>query len=537
MEIPEQRHMQLEVFGTVDEPLFSANQIAEVLGIAGIRLSSVPNNLKVTRTVQTKGGPQLSIFLHEEAVYTIVFRSNSEKAKEVQSCLCNTLRTFRQQALGVERRELTSCKEQLQLLTESKDNRASYLYAIKINPREDDSDCEMKAGMSKSVPKRQDTYRTIVPNSMLIISVEVPSAHVRAAETLLKNVLSITCNRLSPEVFRGSLDKVKMWVQVCAGIYNTVVSDDTKLLTDLYYTFDKHINDVSHEDIRPSEMAQIRQHLKELADLKTSAHPSTASITEPAPAPEPQGAPPQVAKTTREGKRDRGFDFDRFIKECCVVGQDNQVASVTITGRHRTWAKFTSKEMQGALTTYLREKFRPVRLVHDQKSTHGYIGVNIIEFERPKSLVPGIPEQFCLDCCADTSASRMFYHDIKEAMTVWLEKRAMPVFDMQFEALHSYLKQYYVNGALRNPEARVTMEGYYGICLKGQEERFLRQMPSTTANPVNLIDPTTKEVKRKFAKVAEAAAYVGKHPSNVGYAIKHHKLLDGCLVEYADKAS
>lgn len=546
MEFREQRHMQLEVFGTVDEPLFSSNQIAEVLGIASIRLSSIPDHLKVTRTVQTKGGPQPSIYLHEEAVYTIVFRSNSEKAKEVQSCLCNTLRTFRQQALGVQRQELTSCKEELQLLTESKDIRASYLYAIKINPREDDSDCEMKAGMSKSVPKRQDTYRTIVPNSILILSVEVPSTHVREAEGFLKKMLTIACTRLSAEVFRGSLDKVKMWVQVCAGIYNTVVSDDTRLLTDLHYTFDKHINDVSHEEIRPSELAQIRHHLKELADMRVSATgcppPAFNGVTTtepqltpretsmPPPAPQPQAAPDLAA-------RGRGFDFDRFIQECCIVGQDEEVASVAIAGRHRTWAKHTNKEMQSALNTYLREKFRPARLVHDQKSMNGYVGVNIVEFTRPKSLVPGIPEQFCLDCCSDASASRLYYNDIRDKMKVWLEKRGLPQLDMQFEALHSYLHQYYVKGALWCPEEKVTREGYYGVCLKGDEERFLRKTPSTTANAVNLIDPTTKQVKRKFAKVSEAAAFVGRNPCSISYAIKHQKLLDGCLVEYANKAS
>ena len=89
----------INIQGTVDEPLFQANQIGKLLGI--LKIVSQINNFDITEKVggetATLGGIQKVIFLTERGLYKVLARSNKPIAKKFQDWMVNVIKELRQQ--------------------------------------------------------------------------------------------------------------------------------------------------------------------------------------------------------------------------------------------------------------------------------------------------------------------------------------------------------------------------------------------------------------------------------------------------------
>lgn len=522
---------QIDIQGSMHDPLFPANQIARILGLSNSRsaTASIPEHLKVQHLVQSAGGNQITTLLREQAVYGMVFRSRSENADKIQEWVCHMIANFRKQAFDEQHEQLAKSQSQIlslqQDVSDKLEARASYLYAIKPDPKEPDSDCQVKIGMTKDCSKRQGPYKQIAPNALLLISVEVDNGVVRAAETLLKQLLSKCTVRISAEVFRGTADVIKMWTVLVADIFEAAHSKNTQCLTAWHCAGNEHLRDKSDEQLAPTEMRRLRELLERF-------HQQEKLLTTEGAVVQPTAPTTDVSDAAR---LDKGLDFDKFVEECCKVHTDSRVTSASIYGRYRTWARHLSQSHQSQLTKYLQERFRAAKFGQGGHVRHGFIGVDIIEFSRPVSIVPSQAERFCSDCCSDSSASRLFYHDLQEAFHEWLRDvdGEAEICDRSLQAVHAYLNQFFVPAACWMPETKTTVSGYYGICLKGDEDKYLRRMNNTTARPVNLVDPATQQIKRKFDSVAAAAEYVGISTAGVSRSVRQRKLRDGYIMEYA----
>ena len=426
--------------------------------------------------------------------------------------------------------EVVQYKQQLMELTDGKDSRSTYLYVVKPDPMEPDSNCQVKVGKTRDCSKRHGAYKQITPNAILLLSMEVSEDHITKAETLLKHLLSISCIRISSEVFRGSADSIKMWTTLVADIFRAAETANVGCLQAFHDAGNEHIRNRQAEHLQPSDMKLLRETLARL--LPQTA--DTIATTQP-PAP-PAPAPAQLPTLSSPAKEpyERAFDFNRFLDECCVLGEDSKVTSVSIVGRHRTWAGYTNKKLQHAFNEFLRTRFLPKRYTDNGENRHGFAGVEIIEFKRPESIVPGAPERFCLQCCVDSSASRVYLPHLRDAFFKWqlevegITDRA----ESDIEALHAYLKQFYVIGELWCATEKVTLRGFYGICIKGNEERHTQRAVTSTCRVVKLVDPETGELKRKFDKVSEAAEYLSKSTSYISRAVRNRLKPDGYIVQY-----
>jgi len=89
----------INIQGTIDEPLFQANQIGKLLEMANINklLSSFDNNEKVITKSSTLGGIQNVTFLTERGLYKVLARSNKPIAKKFQDWMVNVIKELRQQ--------------------------------------------------------------------------------------------------------------------------------------------------------------------------------------------------------------------------------------------------------------------------------------------------------------------------------------------------------------------------------------------------------------------------------------------------------
>lgn len=99
---------KINIYGTIDKPLFMANEIGDLLGLTNIRknLQSIPNEWKtlinvsennsVTKSynIISAGNPNKT-FITEQAVYKLVFRSNKPFADEFTNKVCEILKELR----------------------------------------------------------------------------------------------------------------------------------------------------------------------------------------------------------------------------------------------------------------------------------------------------------------------------------------------------------------------------------------------------------------------------------------------------------
>lgn len=89
------------IYGSVDDPLFLAKDVAEWIEHSNTRmmLKSVDEDEKVVSNVYTLGGTQESWFLTEDGVYEILFQSRKPVAKAVKKEVKSVLKTLRKEGV------------------------------------------------------------------------------------------------------------------------------------------------------------------------------------------------------------------------------------------------------------------------------------------------------------------------------------------------------------------------------------------------------------------------------------------------------
>jgi prophage antirepressor-like protein len=87
----------INIQGTIENPLFQANQIGNMLGMVNIRkvLANYDNNLKVVTESYTLGGTQKTTFLTEAGLYRLLARSNKPIAEKFQLWMIQVLKEIR----------------------------------------------------------------------------------------------------------------------------------------------------------------------------------------------------------------------------------------------------------------------------------------------------------------------------------------------------------------------------------------------------------------------------------------------------------
>jgi len=93
------KEYHINIQGTIEKPLFQANQIGKLLEMTKIQnqMSTFDNTEKVSRETRTLGGIQKVLFLTERGLYKILSRSNKPVAKKFQDWMVTVITELRQQ--------------------------------------------------------------------------------------------------------------------------------------------------------------------------------------------------------------------------------------------------------------------------------------------------------------------------------------------------------------------------------------------------------------------------------------------------------
>src|ERR1700744_2989941 len=87
----------VRIFGTVEEPLFVANDIGNILEIKNIRttIKDFDDTEKAVGIVNGRGGNQQMTLLTEKGLYHVLFTSRKQEAKRFQDWVFHVIKEIR----------------------------------------------------------------------------------------------------------------------------------------------------------------------------------------------------------------------------------------------------------------------------------------------------------------------------------------------------------------------------------------------------------------------------------------------------------
>ena len=87
----------INIEGTINEPLFQANQIANILDIKNIHdnIKDYDEDEKTIIPIKTKGGLQKIVYLTENGLYRLINRSNKPSARPFQKWVSSVIKELR----------------------------------------------------------------------------------------------------------------------------------------------------------------------------------------------------------------------------------------------------------------------------------------------------------------------------------------------------------------------------------------------------------------------------------------------------------
>ena len=90
-------HTEIVIKGTINEPLFRASDVGNVLEMGNIRTSinDFNESEKVVHTMDTLGGSQQVTFLTEKGLYKVLFKSRKPIAEKFQNWACEVIKEIR----------------------------------------------------------------------------------------------------------------------------------------------------------------------------------------------------------------------------------------------------------------------------------------------------------------------------------------------------------------------------------------------------------------------------------------------------------
>ena len=228
--------LNIQVYGTYEEPLFKAKDIGDLLEMSNIRevIKNFNERQKVVSLTDTLGGQQNTTFLTEQGLYKVLMRSRKKIAEQFQDWVCEVVEEIRkkgkydleeklkehQQLLQVKelehqrtRQELIKYKEK----TYEEIEKTGHIYVIK-------TDGGTKVGKTKdTVNKRIRGLQTGNVNNIEIL-LDFKTSNPDLLEKCAHYILDrYRCNS-NREFFDCDINYTKTIVEICGNVIDTLKS-------------------------------------------------------------------------------------------------------------------------------------------------------------------------------------------------------------------------------------------------------------------------------------------------------------------------
>ena len=115
-------HTDIVIKGTINDPLFRASDIGEILEMGNIRTSIqyFDETERHVHTMDTSTGPKQVTFLTEKGLYKILFKSRKPIAEKFQNWVCEVIKEIRLNSVYDLQKQLEKQQIEFQLFEENK---------------------------------------------------------------------------------------------------------------------------------------------------------------------------------------------------------------------------------------------------------------------------------------------------------------------------------------------------------------------------------------------------------------------------------
>jgi prophage antirepressor-like protein len=252
--------LNIQVYGTYEEPLFKAKDIGDLLDIKKIRttLDNLDESCKVLKDAHTMGGLQQQLFLTEDGLYELLFISRKPIAKQFKVWIRNIIKEIRlkgkydleeklkQKELEYEK-QIEETQRELHLYkqkTYEEIEKTGHVYIIK-------TDGGYKVGKTKDINNRVKGLQT-GNNREIEVVFDFKTSN---SDLLEKNVHYILdryrCNSnreffdCDPEYIKRIITVVGSTIDTLKSCYKHISKDDltSRLKSGVKFTIDDNIQD------------------------------------------------------------------------------------------------------------------------------------------------------------------------------------------------------------------------------------------------------------------------------------------------------
>ena len=511
----------VKILGNVENPLFKAADVAEILGITNIHMTIKDYTIdeKILLPIQTIGGVQNVIFLTEIGLYSVIVCSHKPLAKEFKKWVFNVIREIRlngkyelEQKLIEKEKEinekeikLTELEEQNKLLYQETEkikllDKTPVIYIYNNDTRKKDDETEIKIGCSQNFYERIKPFRASNKFGKVEHTYKIYNRDLIKFEHMIHYFF--TDFKIEGEVFKISIKEANFIILCIILLFKFI-----------------GLSDCSDRFLKLSKIVEFMDNLyegkkKEEEKIKISTHEIGIQT---------EIDDNNLAETVPIIENNDLFNsFEQYFKECCIIRPDVEDSTVNITGQYRIWSKSASKEVYLALNSYLKTKFKPIRLKVQDKNcvVMGFQGIKLKEIEYKKIYVlpTNITETFIFNSCVFVPSGKVLFSDLYNEYIKWKNKVKNPIKNNEEKELKKYLKecQHIIQSVVWCHNGNGL--GYYGITLKSSTE-VLRKT-SSTGKSVEKRYIINDEVIDTYETIAKAAESEKIAPCKMSRSIK-----------------
>lgn len=501
---------EITIIGNVQQPLFKANDVADLLDMSNIRvvLADFDDTEKCVSNAYTVRGYKDVNFLTEKGLYKLLFRSRKPIAIEFTNWVCDVIKEIRlngvyqlEQQLKEKEEENAALSQQYQTLKEEVDNikpvdGRPVVYIYDMDTKNLQPSKHLKIGISQNAHDRIKPYKQITPHGKVVFFVHIDTGNLKTVEHWLGTILKPY--HVKGEVFDISIEAAKKYVLHVAN---------------------------SLEIAANNNLSEAEAHISKIVDLENQllnkSHLGIASTKEISTQTEKDIAPNEE---TKQETNELITKFDAYINECCLLDALYEVSSKDIEGQYRLWARSAEKEVFHAFNDYMRTRFRPIRLHSTDKNNvvNGFRGLKLKEFPPPPlPFAPSDPELFIAHACVYCPSGKTLMKDILSEYEQWgnsIDKK------VSAKDLKNHLKDSQMVLISNLWAANGNGQGYYGINLK--KDMVFHRNTSSTAKTVHKRNEHG-DIVATWTTIAKAAQDEGLPAAKLSRAIKSKTTING----------
>ena len=498
----------VKILGTIENPLFKATDVSEILGINNIYMTIKDYTIdeKILIPIQTAGGIQNVIFLTEFGLYNVIVCSHKPLAKEFKKWVFNVIREIRlngkyeleqkliekEKEINEKDKKLNDLEEQNKILYEETEkiklvDKTPVIYIYNNDTRKNEEDTEIKIGCSQNYYERIKPFRANSKFGKIEHTYKVYNRDLIKFEHMIHYFFSDF--KIEGEVFKISVNEANFIILCIVLLFKFIA-----------------ISDKSDRFLKLSKIVEFMQNLYDGKEAEEKIKVSTFEM----------GIQTEIddnnlPETVSIVDNNLFNSFEKYFKECCIIRPDVEDSTVNLTGQYRIWSKSASKETYLALNSYLKTKFKPIRLKNQDKNSviMGFEGIKLKEFEyKKKYILPtNITETFIFNSCVFMPSGKVLFSDLYDEYIKWKYKNKITsiIKNNEEKELKKYLNEcnYTIQSVVWCTNGNGL--GYYGISLKSSKD-ILRKTSSTGkfVEKRNIINNEVIDTYETIAKAAES---------------------------------